>query len=273
MKDLRATYGDYAVVTGASSGIGEQFARQLAAAGVNVVLVSRRKDRLEALAGELSHDHGTVNEVVALDLLDEGAVDELWHRVGDLDVGIVVANAGISTTGRFVGNELATELDVFTLDGAVPLQLAHRFGQDFAQRRRGAIILVSSTVAASPVPYLANYAAVKAYVLSLGQALNYELKKDGVDVLVVSPGPTQTPGHENAGIDVGGVRAMAPSRVARTALSSLGKHAQVIPGATNKSMDLMNKFFMPRWLSVRLYGQMFGRALGHRAQRIHDEND
>jgi len=186
MKDLRAAYGQYAVVTGASSGIGEEFARQLAAAGVNVVLVARRKGRLDALAAELSRIHGTTNEVVALDLLADGAVDELWRRVGDVDVGLVVANAGISLAGPLVAHSLADELDVFALDGAVPLQLAHRFGRDFAQRRRGAIVLVSSSIAASPVPYSANYAAVKAYVLSLGQALNYELKKDGVDVLVAT---------------------------------------------------------------------------------------
>jgi NAD(P)-dependent dehydrogenase (short-subunit alcohol dehydrogenase family) len=127
-----------------------------------------------------------------------------------------VANAGFYFAGPLVANSLAEELDVLTLHGAVPLQLAHRFGRDFAQRGRGAIILVSSSVAASPVPFEANYAAVKAYVLSPGQALNYELKKDGVDVLVVSPRQTQTEGLDNAvGIDfskLGGPR-MAPPRV------------------------------------------------------------
>src|SRR4051794_26106040 len=101
MNDLRSRYGEYAVVTGASSGIGEEFARQLAGAGVNVVLVARRRGELEALAAELSRAHGTTNAVVALDLLSEGAVDELRRQVNDLDVGIVVANAGISSTGRF----------------------------------------------------------------------------------------------------------------------------------------------------------------------------
>jgi uncharacterized protein len=269
MKDLRTRYGQYAVVTGASSGIGEEFARQLAAAGVNVVLVARRRDRLEALAAELSRAHGTANEVLALDLLAEGAVDELWRRVGDLDVGIVVANAGIYGAGRLVDRSLAEELDVFTLDGAVPLQLAHRFGRDFAQRRRGAIVLVSSVIAASPVPYQANYAAVKAYVLSLGQALNHELKKDGVDVLVVSPGMTQTEGTDKGdGIDfhkLGGPM-MDVSRVVRTALNNLGKRAHVIPGATNNSMDLIGKYLMPRWLSVRIYGWLIHRALDDRAR-------
>jgi short-subunit dehydrogenase len=264
MKDLRSTYGQYAIVTGASSGIGEEFARHFASVGIDLVLVARRKDRLDDLAAELTQQQGTTNHAVALDLLVEGAVDQLWRHVRGLDIGIIVANAGISTTGPFVKNSLAEELDVLTLDGRVPLQLAHRFGSDFAQRRRGAIILVSSTIAAGPIPYLANYAAIKAYVLSLGQALNYELKQDGVDVLVVSPGPTQTPGHESAGIDVGGVSPMAPSRVVRAALSGLGKRAHVIPGTANRTMDLIGKYVMPRRVHLGFYGWLFGRAIADR---------
>ncbi|GHE83773.1 short-chain dehydrogenase [Amycolatopsis deserti] len=263
MKDLR-TYGAYAVVTGASSGIGEQFARQLAAAGVNVVLVARRKDRLEALAAELSRAHGVESKAVALDLLADGAVQDLARQTSDLDIGIVVANAGIFHAGPFVANELSDELDVLALDGALPLQLAHRFGREFVRRGRGALILVSSSLATSPVPYQANYAAVKAYVLSLGQALNHEWKEHGVDVLVVSPGPTQTEGLDNAiGIDfrkLGG-RKMDPARVASTALANLGRRAHVIPGLSNNLADLAGKYLLPRSASVRLYGRIIKQAL------------
>ncbi|MET0491555.1 MAG: SDR family NAD(P)-dependent oxidoreductase [Actinoplanes sp.] len=264
MKDLRSTYGRAAVVTGASSGIGEQFARELAAAGVDVVLVARRQDRLEALATDLSQAYGTTNRVVALDLLAPGAVDDLAEQVADLDIGIVVANAGFYFGGPLVTNSLSDELDVLTLHAAVPLQLAHRFGARFARRRRGAIILVSSVIAASPVPFEANYAAAKAYVLSLGQALNHELRKDGVDVLVVSPGQTQTEGLDNAaGLDFGRMPGakMAPSRVARTALNNLGRRAHVIPGAANNLADLVGKYLLPRRLSVRMYASIVGRAL------------
>ncbi|WP_020415748.1 SDR family oxidoreductase [Amycolatopsis sp. ATCC 39116] len=263
MKDLR-TYGAYAVVTGASSGIGEQFARQLAAAGVNPVLVARRKDRLEALAAELSGAYGVDSKVVALDLLDDGAVDELSRQVSGLDVGIVVANAGIFHAGPFVGNELSDELDVLALDGALPMRLAHRFGREFVGRRRGALILVASSLAATPVPFQANYAAVKAYVLSLGQALNHEWKKHDVDVLVVSPGPTRTEGLDNAvGIDFGklGGRKMDPAVVARTALRQLGRKAHVIPGLMNNLADVAGKYLLPRSASVRLYGRIIEQAL------------
>jgi uncharacterized protein len=269
MKDLRSRYGEFAVVTGASSGIGEQFSRQLAAAGVNVVMVARRKARLDALAAELSRTYGTTNQVIELDLLDDRAVEDLLQQTKDLDVGIVVANAGIYVAGPMMNNKLGEELDVLKLDAAIPLQLAHGFGQLFRDRRRGALILVSSTIAATAAPYLANYAAVKAYILSLGQALSYEMKKHGVHVLVISPGPTKTEGVDNAvGIDFAKlpVPMMDPDRVAKVALNSLGKRTHVVAGGANKFMDALTKFVLPRWLSTRMYGRLLRGALDESAR-------
>ncbi len=264
MKDLCTAYGQYAVVTGASSGIGEHFARRLSAAGINVVLVARRKDRLEALADELSRNHGTSNVVIALDLLTAGAVDQLARRVGDLDVGIVVADAGISSAGPLAESSLDDELEVLTLDAVVPLQMAHHFGRALAQRGRGAIVLVASSLDASAVPYVANYAAAKAYVSSLGRALHYELKRDGVDVLVVSPGMTKTEITERSvGLDfekISGPR-MAASQVVEAALNSLGKRAHVVPGVTNRVADLLLRHLIPRSLSATMFGWLFQRAL------------
>ena len=264
MKDLRSAYGEYAIVTGASSGIGEQFARQLAARGVNLVIVARGKAKLDALAHELHAQHGTTVHVVELDLLNPGAVDELARRTRQLDVGVVIANAGNYASGSFLHNDLATEMDVLTLNAAVPVQIAHQFGRQFARRRRGGIILISSTVGAGPAPYLANYAAAKAYILSLGQALNYEFKKAGVDLLVVSPGPTKTEGAEQAeGIDFSKLPLpmMSPDKVARTGLKKLGKRGHVIVGAPNKIMDFMGKYLTPRTISKRMYGRLLYSAL------------
>ena len=264
MKDLRTGYGQYAIVTGASSGIGEQFAWKLAAAGVDLILVARRRDRLEALAADLTRAHGTATRVISLDLLADGAIDQLHRAVGDLDVGMVVANAGIYAGGRLIDNALERELDILTLNAVVPLQLAHRFGRDFAQRGKGAILLVSSLTGATPTPYVANYAAAKGYVALLGQALNYELRRDGVDVLVVCPGATQTEGLDNAvGIDFHkmGTSLMDPAEVARTALSALGRRARVVPGAVNAASDLFGKYVIPRSWSTRLYGWLIGRAV------------
>lgn len=265
MKDLRQRYGTYAVVTGASSGLGEEFARQLAAGGMNVVLVARRADRLERLAAELTEAYGTVNEVVALDLLEPGSVDELMRRTAHLDVGAVVASAGVALAGPLTEHALDDELEVLSLHGAVTLRLAHGFGRAFSTRGRGAIVLISSSIAASAVPFQANYAAVKAYVLSLGQALHHELKGQGVDVLVLAPGQTETEGLKKIrGIDFdkmpGGAK-MPPAKAVRAALRSLGKRSHVIPGVANNAADLLGKHLMTRSASARMYGAIIGRAL------------
>lgn len=265
MKDLREKYGQYAVVTGASSGLGEEFARQLAAAGMNVVLVARRRERLEALSSELTRAHGTANEVLPLDLLEPGAVDELMRRTAHLDVGMLVGSAGVALAGPLVEHAVDDELEVFSLHGAVTLRLVHGYGRALAARGRGAIVLISSSIAASAVPFQANYAAVKAYVQSLGQAMHHELKGRGVDVLVLAPGQTQTEGlGKIRGIDFdkmpGGAR-MSPTKAVQVALRSLGKRSHVIPGVMNNASDLLSKYVMTRDASARMYGSIIGRAL------------
>ena len=270
MKDLRARYGEYALVTGASSGIGAEFAEQLAAAGLSLALVARRKDRLDALAGRLRAAHGTAAEVIELDLAADGAVAELARRTARLDIGLVVASAGIVTSGPFLGNDLAAESALLHLNLAVPAQLAHLYGRLLARRGRGGIILVSSAVAFAPVPYTANYAAAKAYTASLGQALHYELNGSGVDVLTLAPGPVRTEGAANAeGIDFTKlpVPAMQPAPVVRAALRGLGRKPLVIPGPLNKASDLAGKYLTPRRVQAALFGALVSRALDEKPRR------
>ncbi|MGH3171784.1 MAG: SDR family NAD(P)-dependent oxidoreductase [Trebonia sp.] len=264
MTDLRGKYGRYALITGASSGIGAEFAEQLAAAGLDLVLVARRKDRLEALAGRLRAVHGIGAEVIALDLAAEGAVAELVRRTEHLDVALVVASAGILTTGPFLGNDFAAEAELLRVNLMVPAEMAHVFGRHFAARGRGALILLSSVVGFGPVPYSANYGAVKGYIASLGQALHYELKGSGVDVLTLAPGLTQTEGADNApGIDFGKMpgKAMPAGPVVRAALRGLGRKPLVIPGGGNKAQDFLGKYLTPRRAQTAMSGIIVSRAL------------
>jgi hypothetical protein len=264
MTDLHAKYGEYALVTGASSGIGAEFAGQLAAAGLSLVLVARRKDRLDALAGRLRTTHGNATEVIKLDLAGEGAVAELARRTSHLDIGLVVSSAGIVTSGPFLGNELAAESALLRLNLMAPAQLAHVYGQLLARRGRGGLILVSSAVAFAPVPYTANYAAAKAYIASLGQALHYELKGTGIDVLTLAPGPTRTEGAQNApGIDFAKLPLppMQPGPVVRAALRALGRKPMVIPGPLNKASDFAGKYLTPRRVQTAMFGTLVSRAL------------
>ena len=264
MKNLRSKYGQFAVITGASSGIGAEFARQLAKAGLDLVLVARSRDKLEDIGGELHDEFGTRVELVELDLLDEEAVDELTIRTRELDIGLLVLAAGVFTTGPFIGNDLSSETQLVRLNAITPMQLTHRYASTFIDRHRGGIILVASTVGHQAAPYLANYAATKAYVATLGEALSYEFKRSGVDLTVLSPGPTNTEGVRTAeGIDFSKLPLpmMGPEAVVRQALKGLGRRALVIPGPTNKVMDAMAKHFSPRPVVTRMYGLLLARAL------------
>jgi hypothetical protein len=264
VKNLRSKYGQFAVITGASSGIGAEFARQLAKAGLDLVLVARSRDKLEHIGGELHDEFGTRVEIVELDLLDAGAIDELTRRTEELDIGLVVLAAGIFTAGPFTGNDLSAETDVVTLGAIRPMQLTHHYAGAFVERQRGGIILVASTVGHQSAPYLANYAATKAYVATLGQALSYELKPSGVDLTVLSPGPTNTEGVRTAaGIDFAKLPLpmMKPKPVVTKALKGLGRRSLVIPGRINKTTDVMAKYLSPRPVLTRMYGFLLSRAL------------
>jgi hypothetical protein len=267
MKNLRSTYGQFALITGASSGIGAEFARQLAKAGLDLVLVGRRRDELESIAAQLHDQFDARVETVALDLLDEGAIDEVATRTKELDIGLLVLSAGVFTTGPFTGNELRSETELVTLNAIRSMQLTHHYASTFTDRHRGGIILVASTVGHQAAPYLANYAATKAYVATLGQALSYELKRSGVDLTVLSPGPTKTEGVQTAeGIDFTKLPLpmMKPEAVVTKALNGLGRRALVVPGPTNKIMDVMAKYFSPRPVLTRTFGLLLSRALDHR---------
>jgi hypothetical protein len=165
--------------------------------------------------------------------------------------------------GQFINNSLEAETALLNLNLVVPMQIAHVYGELFAERRRGALILLASTIAFAPAPYLANYAAAKAYIASLGQSLNYELKGFGVDVLTLAPGPTRTEGVETAdGIDFEKLPLpmAAPAKVVKKALRALGRKPLLVPGATNKVSDFCGKYLTPRRVQTFMFGKLLSRA-------------
>lgn len=264
MKNFKSKYEQYALITGASSGIGKEFAEQLAAEGLNLVLVARRKNLLDELATRIQKQHNVKVSAIALSLLEPDAVDQLVEETKNLEVGLLIANAGIEVHGEFVENDLRKETDVLALNTLVPMQLVHHFAKPMKKRNRGGIILVSSTFGHQSVPYFANYAATKAYVLSIGQALNYELKKYKVDVTVLSPGLTKTDmtvGMKGMNFKKMPVIEMGVAPVVKTALKALGRKQAVIPGLQNNLLDVMGKFTTPRWLLTNMFGFLVARAM------------
>lgn len=232
-----AQFGPWAAVTGASSGIGRAFAQQLADAGLNVVLVARRLPVLQDLGAELAGRYGVDYRTVAVDLSDPGALTPIAEATSDIDVGLLVSNAGAALPGPFLDSDLQTQRAILRLNTAAHLGLTHHFGERLARRGRGGIVLVSALGAIHGVPYMANAAATKAYVASLGAGLHVELAKHGVHVTVLHPGPTRTPVMAELGLDPDKmpIPPMTPDGCVSETLRALARNrARCIPGRINR---------------------------------------
>lgn len=264
MNDFRTTYGPWALVTGASSGIGAEFALQLAQRGLNLVLVGRRKNLLEEIAADLARRYGTQARALQVDLADPDAVQNINAATRELTIGLLVNNAGAGLPGAFLDHELDNETDIVRVNSVAPMQLAHLFGRKMTKVGRGGIIFVASTLGYVGLPYAANYAATKAYIISLGEALHHELGRKGVDVLVAAPGPTRTPAvNDLPEVDFSQVPMswMDAEEVVRAALTSLGRQASVIPGDVNNAVYFLVKRILPRDAASSFFGGILERML------------
>jgi short-subunit dehydrogenase len=255
-----ATFGPWAVVTGASSGIGKEFARQLAASGLNLVLVARRLPLLESLGKHLADTYGIHYRAVGVDLGDDDFLTPLSAATADLDVGLVISNAGDVRFGEVI------ELDQKTLSQSVRLnvlahvRLAQHFGQRLAKRGRGGMLLVSSTVATHGAPLMADYAAAKAYVLMLGEALHIEFQQHGLHLTVLLPGPTATEGVATSGLDLP-MKPMAVEQCVAEGLAALdANRATHIAGRRNRLMTAL----IPGSAMRKMMGTTLTKALASR---------
>ncbi len=243
---LGERYGEWGLVTGASSGIGAAFARALARQGVSCVLTARRRERLEALAAELEAAHGVATRVIAEDLEEPAAAARLAAAVSELPVSILVNNAGFGSAGRFDRQDPERLRALVQVSCAAPLELTHRLLPGMRSRGRGAVLFSGSIAGRQALPLHAAYAAGKAFELLLGESLRVELRDAGVDVLVVEPGSTATEFQEGSGeIRHAGV---SPERVVEVALAALGRQPSVIVGWAD-------------WIRVNLATRLLPRAL------------
>jgi short-subunit dehydrogenase len=257
MKHFVDRFGPWAVVTGASSGIGKAFARELAPLGMNLVLVARREERLRILADDLQRRHSITVRIVAADLAREDFLPVIARATDDLAVGLLVNNAGVATTGRFLEHDLAAELALLHTNNRAPLMLAHHFGRLMRPRRRGGMIFVSSMLAFTGVPWWTSYAASKAHNLVLAEGLARDLRKDGIAVLALCPGPTRSelwpPGSRL-------IFPMRPATVARRALKRIGRRTVVIPGVHNW-IGAFSTRLLPRSWNAAIWGWVVGWML------------
>lgn len=247
-------YGPWALVTGASSGIGATFGRRLAELGFNLVLVARRRPRLQKIADELSASYGVQVRIVAADLSTADFLDALVEATREISIGLLVNNAGFAVTGRLIEHDLEAELSLLHTNCRAPLILSHYYGRQMSGRGKGGIINVSSASALMPIPFWANYSSSKVYLLHLSEALWFELGKQGVDVLAVCPGSTDTEFGKIAGTNL---RGMPAAKVVDCALKNLGKKPSVMVGFVYALSDFMLRF-ISRKSAVRLASKAVG---------------
>ena len=235
-----------ALVTGASSGIGRAIAERLAADGTHLVLVARRRDRLDALAAELSAAHGTDAEVLVADVTDRAqlALVEDRLRAGDPPVDLLVNNAGRGGQGAFADIPLGWQEEQIRLNVLAPVRLSHVALEGMIARGRGGILNVSSIAGLQPMPRVATYAATKAYLSSFSHALHEEVRHQGVTVTNLLPGFTRTEFHEAAGMSrsvVPGPAWMKADTVARAGLRAVARgRAQCVPGVGYRVLTVVS---------------------------------
>ncbi|MCA9594698.1 MAG: SDR family oxidoreductase [Myxococcales bacterium] len=260
-----ALTGSWALVTGASSGIGEALARQLAEKGANVVLTARSRDKLSKLADELSARDGVQTQVVVGDLARPGGAEELLRDVASLGVELdhLVNNAGFGSAGPFV--ERGRHAEMVRLNCEALVALTHGLLPAMVRRGRGGVLNVASTAAFQPMPFMATYAATKAFVLSFSTALAEEVAPHGITVTALCPGPVPTGFQETAGITPGAERMAALSADQTAAIGIAGYMAGrrvVVPGGVNRVQTTLTQLLPRRAVTALLAGAMrrMGRA-------------
>jgi uncharacterized protein len=253
------------LITGASGGLGYEFALLFARDGFDCILVARRRDKLEELAARLESEFRVKTLVIARDLSKPSAVDEIYEEVSaaSMNIDMLVNNAGFPVYGRFVDTDLGTELDMLQVNVVALTALTKLFARGMVERHNGRILNLASTAAFVPGPLMAVYYASKAYVLSFSQALTNELKGTGVTVTALAPGPTRTGFQERGSLE--GARLLRgqiadAGSVARAGYQGLmaGKSI-VIPGWGNKLLPVVVRL-SPRRVVTRVSRRMLEQA-------------
>lgn len=256
--DFRSKYGPWAVVAGASEGIGASFAAQLAARGLNLVLVARRGEKLTELGSKLTAGYRVRTRSLAVDLAYAGGPAVVADQTGDLDVGLLVFNAAFSVVGPFFEQPLEEHYREVDLNCRAPMAMAYLFGKRMLARGRGGILLMSSLSAFHGTPLVSNYAATKAYNLLLGEGLWDELRAQGIDVSTCCAGATETPAFvasKPRSPRFISVPVMKPDAVVSEALAALGRKPSIIPGWQNRLSSFLMRRAISRRIAIRLMGQ------------------
>ncbi len=253
-EEFRRKYGPWALVAGGSQGIGACLASELAARGLNLLLVARRREALEASARELRAAAGVEVRTLAVDLAEPSAAHTVHAAAADISVGLLVLNAAAAYTGLFLESSEDESLRIVDTNCRTPLALIHRFAPPMIERRHGGLLLMSSMAGFQGAALVTVYGSSKAFLTSLGEGLHEELAPHGVDVLVCVAGATRTPSYLAGKLADRGRTAIEtePELVARVAVQALGRRPVVIAGAVNRAVRLLLGRLLSRRAAVRL---------------------
>jgi len=255
-------YGPWALVTGASRGLGAEFARQLAARGLNLALAARSEDQLKELARMLEREYNITVKIIPIDLSRADLLDPIKKATDSLEIGLLVNNAGLSTVGPFLDMSADYLLSQFHTNARAALVLTRHFGEKMAANGRGGVIFLSSGSALHGAPFSANYSGTKAYNLMLAEALWAEWRPLGVDALGFIAGLTRTPGMEANGLKPNFFVPLGrPEKVVSRALNTLGRKPSAADGIRNR---LGYKIFdlAPRSFSTGILGKSMNAMFG-----------
>lgn len=255
--DLRKKYGTTALIAGASEGIGAAFSEALAKNGSDLVLIARGKEQLEKFAGELTVKYGIKTECIVCDLSDEGASEKLKATLAGKEIDLLIYNAALSYIGPFIEKDAEEHLKMARVNMITPLDLVHFFGSKMVDRKRGAIILITSLAGFQGSGYLSVYAATKAFIRILAESLWYEWKSRNVDVIACCAGATSTPGYIKSNPGDQGIfapRVLEPSEVAGECLRMLGRRPSFIAGRGNRVASFIMQRILPRKTAVNIMG-------------------
>jgi len=259
--NYKEKYGPWALITGASSGIGVEFARQLAEKGLNLVLVARRKDRLDKLAAELNSKYQVNVKTIGVDLYSQNFLEQIRKVTDPLDIGLLASNTGKLYIGNYFDNSIEKDLQMIELNIKVPAILTHHFVNKMIVRKKGGVIYCASMLGYMGTPYASTYAGTKAHEIVKGEGLAYELKPKGIDVLVLNPGLTDTEMTEIYDFSAMPMKLMKPAPVAKSAINALGKKVLVTPGFMNNMMNGMSKRMMSRAMNTKMFGGFMKKVI------------
>lgn len=257
--DFAARYGPWAIVAGASEGIGAAYAQELASRGLNLLLIARRAELLRSLASRLSDQYKVEINPIAWDLSASDAAEQILRQVNDLEIGLLIYNAAYSAIGPFLEQPIDEHLKEIRTNAFTPLKLIYLLASQMISRGRGGIVLMSSLSAFQGSAYISTYAATKAFNIVLAEGLWEEWRERGVNVLVCISGAVKTPNYVASEPErTGGLgdMTMYPDQVVREALNALGKRPYVIPGRMNRISSFVLRHLLPRETAVKFMGRI-----------------